>query len=291
MAEQLERGTSATQLMGAMDEPKLRSAAALFEMVSRPRPAFSSGGGGRALAPDAEVNAVCRRVLLAMKAPGRGATVPRSALSHTSPATTRTGLARQAWQPPPQASDEGTSSAADGSDEDGSSDVDGSLNGAGRGGVAKAGGGAANGDVDTSEASGAESGEGEVEGGSDEREGGSGESQDESGEEEGEEEESGEDSADSSNDDGERAGKHGLEARRKGAAGRRGGELSQDGLREAMGVFVCVCVRARVEGVGKVWGGCGGVHACVCGGWVWGALGGADRSLPKHTPSLTNVQE
>jgi hypothetical protein len=61
VAAQLERGVSAMQLMGPLDEPKLRSAARLFECVSR----ADSGG----LAPDAEVNAVCRRVLSAMDEP------------------------------------------------------------------------------------------------------------------------------------------------------------------------------------------------------------------------------
>lgn len=61
VASQLERGLSAMKLMGPLDEPKLRSAAKLFERVSRP--------DARDFAPDAEVNAVCRRVLSAMDEP------------------------------------------------------------------------------------------------------------------------------------------------------------------------------------------------------------------------------
>ena len=61
IAAQLERGMSAMSLMGSLDEPKLRSAARLFECVSRP-----SAGGGEA---DVAVNAVCRRVLTAMREP------------------------------------------------------------------------------------------------------------------------------------------------------------------------------------------------------------------------------
>ena len=61
VASQLERGLSAMKLMGPLDEPKLRSAAKLFEHVSRP--------DAHCFAPDAEVNAVCRRVLSAMNEP------------------------------------------------------------------------------------------------------------------------------------------------------------------------------------------------------------------------------
>jgi uncharacterized protein (DUF1810 family) len=59
--EQLEGGRCPVQLMGSLDEPKLRSAAKLFECVSRP-----ACGGGDA---DVEVNTVCRRLLMLLNEP------------------------------------------------------------------------------------------------------------------------------------------------------------------------------------------------------------------------------
>jgi uncharacterized protein (DUF1810 family) len=61
IAQQLERGKSALSLMGGMDEPKLKSAAKLFECVTRPPAGVGKG--------DAEVNALCRRILTAMREP------------------------------------------------------------------------------------------------------------------------------------------------------------------------------------------------------------------------------
>ena len=61
IALQLERGKSARSLMGGMDEPKLKSAAKLFECVTRPPAGVGKG--------DAEVNALCRRILTAMREP------------------------------------------------------------------------------------------------------------------------------------------------------------------------------------------------------------------------------
>ena len=61
VAQQLEGGKSAMNLLGSLDEPKLRSSVKLFECVSRP-----SAEGGRA---DVEVNAVCKRILVLMKEP------------------------------------------------------------------------------------------------------------------------------------------------------------------------------------------------------------------------------
>ena len=58
---QLDQGKSAVRLMGALDEPKLRSAAKLFESVSRP-----SAGGGTA---DEELNGTCRRLLALLNEP------------------------------------------------------------------------------------------------------------------------------------------------------------------------------------------------------------------------------
>jgi uncharacterized protein (DUF1810 family) len=61
IAQQLELGKSALSLMGGMDEPKLKSAAKLFECVTRPPAGVGEG--------DAEVNALCRRILTAMREP------------------------------------------------------------------------------------------------------------------------------------------------------------------------------------------------------------------------------
>jgi len=61
IAHQLERGKSALSLMGGMDEPKLKSAAKLFECVTRPPAGVGEG--------DAEVNALCRRILTEMREP------------------------------------------------------------------------------------------------------------------------------------------------------------------------------------------------------------------------------
>jgi len=69
--------------MGDLDEPKLKSAAKLFECVSRP----SAGGP---VNTDAEVNAVCKRVLSLMQEPLLPSThpMPRSVTNGCgSPAT------------------------------------------------------------------------------------------------------------------------------------------------------------------------------------------------------------
>ena len=69
IAQQLENGVSALQLLGDLDEPKLKSAAKLFEFVSRP----SAGGP---INTDAEVNAACKRVLTLIEEPLLPSTQP-----------------------------------------------------------------------------------------------------------------------------------------------------------------------------------------------------------------------
>jgi uncharacterized protein (DUF1810 family) len=61
IAEQLHLGKSVLSLMGPMDAPKLRNSAKLFECVTRP---FAGVGQ-----TDGEVNALCRRILKAMREP------------------------------------------------------------------------------------------------------------------------------------------------------------------------------------------------------------------------------
>ena len=68
IAVQLESGRDAVELMGTLDEPKLRSSALLFEFVTRPTRAPAAGGDAEDFdrAQDfreVEVNAACRRVL------------------------------------------------------------------------------------------------------------------------------------------------------------------------------------------------------------------------------------
>ncbi len=71
--------------MGDLDEPKLKSAAKLFECVSRP----SAGGP---VNTDAEVNAACKRVLSLMQEPLLPSTHPMPTSVHCgSPATNGDG--------------------------------------------------------------------------------------------------------------------------------------------------------------------------------------------------------
>jgi hypothetical protein len=87
IAQQLEKGVSSLRLMGDLDEPKLKSAAKLFECVSRP----SAGGP---VNTDAEVNAACKRVLSLMQEPLLPSThpMPRSVTNGCgSPATNGDG--------------------------------------------------------------------------------------------------------------------------------------------------------------------------------------------------------
>ena len=59
---QLDRGVSAEELVGWIDEPKLRSSVRLFLDASAPRKSPPAPWGG-----DAEVHAACARLLRAMK--------------------------------------------------------------------------------------------------------------------------------------------------------------------------------------------------------------------------------
>jgi uncharacterized protein (DUF1810 family) len=64
ISDQLELGKSALSLLGPMDAPKLRNSAKLFECVTRP-----FAGVGQTDDEDGEVNALCRRILRAMREP------------------------------------------------------------------------------------------------------------------------------------------------------------------------------------------------------------------------------